>query len=131
VVNSLTIEGHETRNVVQLAQWDHLPSTNHFGLSPDGSVIGGHLDDESGNRDVGSWIAAMEIGDRAGLGAESYVAVKKFSVRQTGNLKSDLQSISDSLEDGQRALVTCHGQWEGQLYSSLAVVVLSPADSAP
>jgi hypothetical protein len=131
VVNSLTIEGHETRNVVQLAQWDHLPTTNHFGLSPDGSVIGGHLDDQSGHTDVGSWIAGMEIGDRAGLGADSYVAVKKFSVRQTGNLKSDLQSISDGLGDGQRALVTCHGQWQGQLYSSLAVVVLSPADSAP
>jgi hypothetical protein len=131
VVNALTIEGHETRNVVQLAEWDHLPTTNNFGLSPDGSVIGGHLDDETGNPDVGGWIADMEIGDRAGLGVESYVAVKKFVVKQTGNLKSDLQSISDGLEDGQRALVTCHGQWEGQLYSSLAVVVLSPADSMP
>jgi hypothetical protein len=131
VVNSLTIEGHETRNVVQLAQWDSLPPTNRFGLSPDGRVIGGHLDDQSGDPDVGSWIAAMEIGHRAGLGVESYVAVNKLQVRQTGNLKSDLQRISDNLEDGQRALVTCHGQWEGQLYSHLAVIVLSPADSAP
>jgi hypothetical protein len=131
VVNSLTIEGHEARNVVQLGRWDSLPTANHFGLSPDGSVIGGHVDDEAGNPDVGTWIAGMEIGDRAGLGVETYVAVKKFLVKQTGNLKDDLQSLSDGLEKGQRALVTCGGQWEGQSYSHLTVVVLSPVDAVP
>ncbi|MGD2148326.1 MAG: hypothetical protein PVH41_16660, partial [Anaerolineae bacterium] len=70
-------------------------------------------------------------GDRAGLGVESYVAVKKLLVRQSGDPGSDLQSIADGLEDGQRALVTCHGQWDGQLYSHFLVVVLSSADGAP
>jgi len=131
VVNSLTLEGHETRDVVQLASWDSLPAAKHFGLSPDGRVIGGHLDDAAGSPDVGAWISGMEVGDRAGLGVESYVAVKKLLTRQTGDPGSDLQTIADGLEDGQRALVTCHGQWGGQLYSHLLVVVLSPADGAP
>jgi hypothetical protein len=131
VVNSLTLEGHETRDVVQLAAWDSLPAAKHFGLSPDGRVIGGHLDEAAGSPDVGAWISSMEVGDRAGLGVESYVAAKKLLVRQTGDPGSDLQRIADELEDGQRALVTCHGQWGGQLYSHLLVVVLSPAGGAP
>ncbi|MGD2145770.1 MAG: hypothetical protein PVH41_03635, partial [Anaerolineae bacterium] len=103
VVNSLTLEGHEARDVVQLDSWDGLPAAGHFGLSPDGRVIGGHLDDAHGSPDVGAWISGMEVGDRAGLGVESYVAVKKLLVRQSGDPGSDLQSIADGLEDGQRA----------------------------
>jgi hypothetical protein len=129
VVNSLAIESHEARDVVQLARWDDLPPNGSFGLSPDGRVIGGHRDDQVGRQDVGTWVARMAPGDRVGLGAETYVALRKLRVEQTGDLGSDLQKISASLEEGQRALITCGGRWTTQGYADFVVVLLGPAGS--
>jgi hypothetical protein len=131
VVNSLAIEPHEVRDVVQLARWDDLPPSGHFGLSPDGRVIEGHRDDQAGREDVGTWIADMNVGDRVGLGAETYLAVKKLQVEQTGDLGSDLQKISGNLAEGQRALITCGGRWTAQGYSNFVIVLLDPAGTAP
>ena len=66
----------------------------------DSGIAGNGRDDQAGREDVGIWIADMSIGDRVGLGVETYVAVEKLQVEQTGDLGSDLQKISESLEDG-------------------------------
>ncbi len=126
IVNVLTIQGYEGVPVIQLEDWNILPSNGMFGLSPDERIIEAHLDTPRGKPDVGSQIKAMEIGQLAGFGEETYIAIDRFQIpqRDTGN---DLQQIAAGLSSGQRALVTCGGSWTGTAYSHLTVVILTPS----